>query len=116
MPDLPPTDPPAMFLGVKIIHLVAGLAGGAVRALTRPDLSWTRRIGTGFAGALCAGYGTPVFAPVAWRYLETFKVSVTEMEGLVGFVLGMTGLTLADALIRFARKWRDNPTWPPPKP
>src|SRR5262245_28476009 len=43
--------------------LVAGLIGGAVRALTRPDISWTRRIGTGIAGAACAGYGTPVFAP-----------------------------------------------------
>lgn len=116
MADIPPEQ--ISIMGIKLIHFVAGGLGGAVRAITRPDLSWARRISTGLAGALVSGYGTPVLAPFAHIYLDKFGVHVgfDEIAGLVGFVLGMTGLSIAEGIIRWARKWRDNPTLPPLPP
>lgn len=116
-PDLPGGDVnPLAIFGIKIVHVVAGLLGGVVRVLTRPDISWTRRLTTAFAGGLVAGYGTPIATPFAWQYLPDFaseRVRYGELEGLVGFVLGMIGLSVADALIRWFRAWRQNPTLPP---
>jgi hypothetical protein len=116
MAELPPDQ--MSLLGIKLVHFVAGLLGGAVRAITRPDLSWGRKLGTGFAGAVVSGYGTPVAAPVAWLYANKLGVDISpdEIAGLVGFVLGMTGLTIADGLVRWAQDWRRNPTFPPRPP
>lgn len=113
-PEIPPD--PIAFLGVKVVHIVAGLMGGMVRAITRPDISWGRRVGTGIVGALVAGYGTPIAAPMIWHWLPdhvTARLTYGEVEGLAGFVLGLTGLSLADGAVRMAREWRDNPTFPP---
>ncbi len=112
--EMPPD--PISILGIKVVHLVAGALGGVVRSITRPDISWPRRIVTGIAGALVAGYGTPLAAPFLWRWLPedvAGRVSFGEIEGLAGFVLGLTGLSIADGLMRLAQRWRDHPTIPP---
>lgn len=101
---------PLSFAGVKLVHLIAGTAGGIVRAITRPDLSWGRRISTGIAGALVAAYGTPVASPLLWHHLPEqvlSRVTYSEIDGLVGFVLGMTGLAIADAIVKIVRRWID---------
>jgi hypothetical protein len=41
-----------------------------------------------------------------------------DMEGSIGFCLGLAGMTVCDALIRWARRWRDGPSpifSPPPR-
>jgi len=110
-----PPPPDLSFLGIKLIHFVAGGFGGLVRGLTKPSVSFTKMIGTGIVGALVAGYGTPVVAPITYRYLEGFGANIGQAEfaGMVGFMLGMTGLSVAEGVIRWARKWRDHPTLPP---
>ena len=113
-----PPPPDLSFLGIKIVHFVAGGFGGLVRGLTKPQVSVPSMIGTGVVGAFVAGYCTPVVAPIAHRYLEHFGANIgqAEVAGLVGFMLGMTGLSVAEGVIRWARKWRDHPTLPPPMP
>ncbi|MGO4408305.1 hypothetical protein AB4Z10_29135 [Bosea sp. RAF48] len=32
-----------------------------------------------------------------------------DIEGSVGFALGLIGMTVCDAVIRWARRWRDGP-------
>lgn len=113
MADLPP-DPLATILGVKVTHIVAGAAGGIVRSLSRPGGTWPRHVGTAIVGTFVAGYGTPVGAVLASRYMAAPDIPSTSVEGMVGFILGLIGMSLCEALLRWARAWRDGP--PPPLP
>ncbi|RLP80595.1 hypothetical protein D9R14_05985 [Xanthobacter tagetidis] len=112
MADLPP-DPTV--LGVKLAHLLAGAAGGLARSLTRPGGSPLRHLSTAVVGTIVAGYCTPAGAAFAARYLASPEISPASFEGMVGFVLGLIGMSLCDALMRWARIWRDGPppTLPP---
>ncbi|MEP9378373.1 hypothetical protein ABLE91_16780 [Aquabacter sp. CN5-332] len=114
MPDLPP-DP--ALLGVKLAHLIAGAAGGIVRSLTRPGTSWRVTLATAAVGGIVAGYATPLGAHYAVRYLGTPEVPLASIEGVTGFALGLIGMSLCEALIRWARRWRDGiPPLPPLPP
>ncbi|WP_068312581.1 hypothetical protein [Polycladidibacter hongkongensis] len=103
------SDPIQALLGLKIMHLIAGLCGGLVRVIVHPRASLANTIGATVVGALVAGYLTPVVAPVLERWLGPTDAGV---EGATGFMLGMCGLALSEGLIKLARRWRDDPTLP----
>lgn len=83
---------------------LAGLIGGAARSANRPDHSWARRIGTSLVGGLTSVYLTPVVAPVVKSYLASYEVTMGSIAGLCGFLLGMAGLSLCEAVIRRLKK------------
>lgn len=115
MADLPPD--PAIF-GVKLAHLIAGAAGGLARSLTHPGGSIMRHITTSIVGTVVAGYGTPAASAMAIRYIGMPDIPVASVEGMMGFVLGLIGMSLCEALMRWARDWRDGPPpgFPPALP
>ncbi|PZQ79067.1 MAG: hypothetical protein DI549_21190 [Ancylobacter novellus] len=115
MADIPPE--PAL-LGLKLAHLIAGGIGGLARSLTKPGGSLTRHIGTAIVGTAVAGYCTPLGAHIAARWVSSPDISVASLEGMVGFALGLTGMSLCEATIRWVKLWRDGPPpgfWPPAK-
>lgn len=113
----PPSDWLHAMIGVKSAHAVAGIFGGLVRGLISRGFSWTQRISSAVVGAAVAGYGTPFMAPVARKWLDLWAYPSGDIEGSLGFALGLVGMTVCDALIRWARRWRDGPPppWTPPK-
>ncbi len=113
MADVPP-DPLSALVGIKLTHVIAGAAGGIVRSLSRPGGSWARHVGTAIIGTFVAGYGTPVGTVFASRYLASPDLPSSSVEGMVGFVLGLIGMSLCEAALRWARAWRDG--LPPPLP
>ncbi len=113
MPEMPPPDWLQQFLGVKAMHVAAGIAGGLVRGMVRPEVSWTRRLTVAAIGGLTAGYGTPAVAPAVAHWAGLWGYPAVEIAGAVGFLLGLCGMTLCDAAINWARRFRD---WPPPRP
>lgn len=101
-------------MGIKLAHLLAGAAGGIVRSLTRPGASWRVTLATSVVGAIVAGYGTPIGARYAGHYLASPDLPIASVEGLTGFLLGLIGMSLCEALIRRARTWKDGlPPLPP---
>ncbi|MEW6258106.1 MAG: hypothetical protein AB1592_19300 [Pseudomonadota bacterium] len=112
MPDFQPE--PTLF-GIKLAHMAAGAMGGIVRSLTKPGGSITRHITTAVVGTVVAGYGTPIGAHFAVRYLASADISQASVEGMTGFVLGLTGMSLCEALLAWIKKWRDGPppSFPP---
>lgn len=104
------------FLGVNLVHLAAGGIGGIVRALTRPEQSWRRRSIGAVVGAFVAGYGTPFAAPIAVSLFSHLGATADTAAGLVGFVLGITGLSLSEGAIRLAERWKRDPKLPPKFP
>lgn len=99
-------DPLQAWLGIKSYHLIAGFAGGVVRAFVRPGATKLQAFGSCVVGALTAGYMTPV----AVIYLP--ESASIGGEGATGFVIGLTGMAVAEGLIQLVNRWRNNPTIP----
>lgn len=114
MSNLPPPDWLHDIVGVKLSYVLSGVAGGLVRGLIAKGFSWPQRISSAVVGGLTAGYATPAVAPVVRAWLETWSYPTGDIEGSVGFALGLVGMTICDALIRWARRWRDGPPLLPP--
>lgn len=113
----PPPDIVYTIFGLKIPHLLAGLAGGVVRGQISKGFTWPQRLSSAVVGALTAGYTTPAVVPALQHWANLWGYRLGELEGSVGFALGLVGMTICDALIRWARRWRDGPpTLPMPPP
>lgn len=114
-----PDPPPGFYemlglVGFKLQHLIAGALGGLARSLTKPDGTMFRHITTAVVGTSVAGYGTPVTAFYAAKWVASPEITAGSMEGMVGFLLGLTGMSICEAAIRWAKIWRDGP--PPTLP
>lgn len=95
------------FLGIKAPHLLAGALGGLVRVLSRPEEGITRKIFTTMVGAIVAGYATSPVTGIALNYLSAYHLDEASIAGSVGFLLGLTGLSICEGIIRIAQRWRD---------
>lgn len=115
MADLPSPDWLQAFVGAKLFNVVSGVAGGLVRGLIAKGFSWPQRISSAVVGGLTAGYMTPAAMPLIRKWFDLWGYTSGDIEGSVGFALGLVGMTICDALIRWARRWRDGPPpFPPP--
>lgn len=105
MADLLPPD--FTILGLKVEHLAAGASGGIARALLSPGAPRGRKIAGGIIGAFSAGYSTPV---MAWLFAQRVglpdNIAVTA-GGMVGFGIGLVGMSICEGLLKWARAWRD---------
>lgn len=103
-------DPLQSLLGIKLTHLLAGVAGGVVRAfLGGGDV--TAAISAVVVGSLTAGYLT---APVYNGMLRYFPSTADpSTEHAVGFLVGLTAMLICEGVLRYVRSWSRNPTIPP---
>lgn len=102
-------NPEAAAFGVKLVHLLAGVAGGIVRSfVTRYTV--LEATGAVIVGGLTAGYGTPAVVPIAGKWLTGIGYPTTGLDGATGFLLGLSGMTLAEAVIRWAKRWKGLPS------
>lgn len=93
--------------GVKLVHMVAGVAGGIVRSLVlgRGIIEATSAV---IAGGLTAGYGTPVATSILCNWLSDIGYHAKGLDGAVGFMLGLGGMTIAEIIIRLAKNFKYN--------
>ena len=106
-------DPLQAFIGVKTSHLVAGIAGGVVRAFLSGSDMMTA-IASVVIGSLTAGYlTTPVYKGLAANFPATADPST---EHAVGFLVGLTAMLICEGVLRYARQWSKNPRLPGNKP
>jgi hypothetical protein len=83
-------------------YVLAAISGAFVRAIiARSGTVWERLFG-GFGGVLCAVWLTPVVCML-------LGIAAVPVMNAVSFVLGMTGMYLAEALVNVARKYAKNP-------
>ncbi len=96
--------------GVKITHLVAGVAGGTVRYLLAGG-GIMMAVTSVLVGSLTAGYlTTPVYFALI-RYFPDW--ADPSAEHAAGFLVGLTGLLICEGVMRYAKRWTENPTFPP---
>ncbi|WP_139221187.1 hypothetical protein [Bosea sp. OK403] len=78
------------------------------------NLSWWQRL-TSDVGDQADGYAKPAVTPLLRRWLELWSSQTVDFEGSIGFARGLVGMTICEALIRWARRWRYRPiSFPPP--
>lgn len=103
-------DPVQGFLGIKLTHLLAGVAGGTVRAFLAGG-GWLAAVSSVVIGSLTAGYlTTPVYAGMR-AYFPSMSKDISS-EHAVGFLVGLTAMLICEGVLRAARGWSKNPTIP----
>lgn len=99
-------DPLHSLLGLKLGHLLAGIAGGMVRALLMGG-GWMAAFTSIVVGALTSSYLTPSISKYS---ASLWFISLDEHA--TGFLLGVTAMFLCEGVIIMAKNWRKNPTLP----
>ena len=103
-------DPVQSLIGIKLTHLLAGVAGGTVRAFLAGG-GWIVAVSSVVIGSLTAGYlTTPVYAGVK-AYFPNISGDVSS-EHAVGFLVGLTAMLICEGVLRAARSWSRNPKLP----
>lgn len=100
-------------LGIKITHIAAGVAGGAVRALLMGG-GWMAAFTAVLIGSLTAAYFTTPAYYLLSRYTSIPQEPSTEHA--VGFLVGLTAMMICEGFLKYARGWSRNPTLPGGKP
>lgn len=104
-------DPLQGIIGIKMTHLLAGVAGGIVRALLAGG-GWLAAMTSVIVGSLTAGYlTTPVYS-AAKSWIPTAGHDVSS-EHAISFLVGLTAMLLCEGVLRAARGWSKNPKLPP---
>jgi hypothetical protein len=97
-------SPEAAALGVKLVHLIAGVAGGIVRSLAIKNYSIMEATSAVIVGGLTAGYGTPAVTTILCKWLHSMGFYAVGLDGAVGFMLGLCGMTIAELAIRWVKE------------
>ena len=95
-------------LGLSMPVLIAGFAGGVVRALSRGYSSFRAIIASPVCGALCAGYLTKPFV----HYVDKIGLPLPPVDATgtdtsmlaAGFVVGICGMWISDFVFLYAEK------------
>ena len=95
-----PPPPPDIDVHAILAHpATAGIAGSLVGLRVAPGATWRERIANVACGALIAGYVGPAVA-------EWLAIATPTGQSVLGFGLGLAGLTLADVGLRAVRELR----------
>lgn len=102
-------DPVEAAVGIKLTHLIAGVAGGTVRAFLSGE-GFLAAFSSVIVGSLTAGYlTTPVFAMVR-TYVEL--PADPSSEHAIGFLVGLTAMLICEGVLRAVRTWAKRPHFP----
>lgn len=96
-------------LGLNESTATAGLLGGTVRGLIIQG-GWVNGIISALVGAITANYLAPGLAMSATINVWNWS------EGMIGFVVGMSGMLICEGIMNWMRDWSQNPKLPGGKP
>ena len=103
-------DPLQSLIGIKLTHLLAGVAGGVVRAFLAGG-SWVAAVASVVVGSLTAGYLTGPVYKAAHSWFPAMGQDTTS-EHAIGFLVGLTAMLICEGVLKAARGWSKNPRLP----
>ncbi|CVI58745.1 hypothetical protein ACQZ5N_23955 [Agrobacterium sp. 22-221-1] len=92
-------------IGIKLGVLIAGLAGGLLRALSRQKYTWREMLASPVCGALAAAYlTTPLL-----HYLYSINWPLPEdpiaTMNAAAFLTGASAMWISDLIIEAMQRW-----------
>ncbi len=87
-------DPLLEYIGIKLMVIVAGFAGGVIQLAWNRSLSVWGAVVSVLAGVCSAAFVTPL---VSWYYSLP-----VPLENSIAFLLGLLGMILAGKIYQFA--------------
>lgn len=84
--------------------IIAGAMGGVVRWITLQQGTW-EGISSIVVGAICAVYLTPLVLPALTPVIGSFVGDEANRAGFSGFIIGLSGITVAGFFIDFFKAW-----------
>lgn len=102
-------DPLQTLIGIKLTHLLAGVAGGTVRAFMGSE-GWLAAFSSVVVGSLTAGYLTGPVYMGAQKYVSIPPDPSTEHA--IGFLVGLTAMLICEGVLRSVRLWSKTPKLP----
>lgn len=104
-------DDPLTPYGLKVSVVIAGFAGGVLRALSHKNYTFREAIASPVCGALAAGYLTEPFV----HYLRAVHFPLPPDDGsnvamhAGAFLVGVCGMWISDAVFVAVGKWLRKP-------
>lgn len=95
--------------GIKLTHILAGIAGGTVRALLVGG-SWGMAVTSVVVGAITSGYLTTPLYSALIKYLPGWNDPSTEQA--LSFIVGLSAMVLCEGIMLYVKRWSKNPTIP----
>lgn len=92
-------------VGIKLGILVAGLAGGILRALSRQRYSWREMIASPICGALAAAYLTAPFLHYLYSIHWPLPEDPIATMNAAAFLTGASAMWISDLLMDAAGRW-----------
>ncbi|MFC3074906.1 hypothetical protein [Shinella pollutisoli] len=92
-------------LGLNGSVLVAGGAGGVLRALSSRRHTLRERIVSPICGAIAAGYLTSFAVHALYKTALPLPEDPAVTIGTVGFLIGACAMWISDALMLIAMRW-----------
>lgn len=98
---------PAHILGVKVIWLVAGFAGGVVSLRYIEGLSTPQMFAAVLSGVACSAYLSPIVFELARRQ----DIILSErIEGSIAFLIGLTAINIVPGILKLSAAFKSNPS------
>jgi hypothetical protein len=94
-------------LNIPLAYVMGGVCGGISSLLVHQRFSRVDVVRSIVVGGLVAGYATQSVTSVATKVLDRMGYSVCGLDDIVGFALGLCGITVAETGIFLAKRWRD---------
>lgn len=97
---------PAHILGVKVIWLVAGFAGGVVSLRYIEGLTTPQMFSAVLSGVACSAYLSPLVFELARRQ----EIILSErIEGGIAFLIGLTAINIVPGILKLSAMFKTNP-------
>lgn len=94
-------------LNIPLAYVMGGVCGGVSSLLVYKRFGRVDVVRSIVVGGLVAGYATQPVTSVAAKTLEGMGHKVCGLDDIVGFALGLCGITVAETALIMAKRWRD---------
>lgn len=96
------------YLSIPLEHVLSGAAGGFSHSLVTGRIAFREAGRAILIGALVSGYGTQASTSLLCKWLMSVGYKAGGLDDIVGFTLGLCGITVTETLIVIAQKVKEH--------
>ena len=94
-------------LNIPLAYVMGGVCGAISSLFVYKSFSRIDVIRSIVVGGLVAGYATQPATSVATKALGSTGYNICGLDDIIGFALGLCGITVAETTLMLAKRWKD---------